>query len=885
MVLLLCCCTSAQVVAAVSRRFGWLIMLLTGLTLSSGWCQADDHFERFVRPVLLEHCIDCHGPQNQEGGIRLDRRQSVMEGTASDVPLVIPGDPDGSRIAQVIAWADDDIQMPPDGRLDDADRAALRKWILDGGEWPEAVDLEMAAERRAAAWRDHWAFQPVSAEAARPPVADSHPVDVFIRRRLDEEGLSVSPQADPRTLVRRLSFAITGLPPAESEFEAAEAAAADGRFDTWWTSWVDTLLARPQFGERWARYWMDVSRYADTKGYVFTADREYEDAWRYREWLIQALNSDLPYDEFLRRQLAADQLPGNDDPAQLAAMGFLTLGRRFLNNQHDIIDDRIDVVSRGMLGLTASCARCHDHKFDPIPTADYYALYGVFASSEEPGDAPSPLRLVDRETPVQPVVFVRGSPANRGDRVSRHFFTALTWPEVNEFTQGSGRLELADAIASRDNPLTARVAVNRIWMHLVGRGLVESPSDFGVRTPPPSHPKLLDYLAATMMEHDWSVKHVIRQIVTSATWRQSSRVDAATRERDPENQLLARMNRRRLDFEAHRDAILRVAGTLDETIGGRSVDITVPDAPPRRTVYARIDRQNLPGLFRTFDLASPDQHAPRRYQTTVPQQALFQMNHPFMMEQAAHVAKRAEERASSDQIPDQVRALFQQVLQREPTAAELAAASEFLRSTHAASASSVRGGWSYGYGTVEPETGRLTSFTPLPHFQEDSWRGGSQLPDPQLGWVMLNRGGGHAGGDLSHCAVRRWTAPAAGRVQITGEIAHTNAQGDGIRGRVIGPGGQVLLDEVVHNRSASPAVAACEVAAGQTIDFVVDCRENESHDSFRWAVHIRQQPERGPLRTWDSRADFSGDGPQPPLSPVAQLAQTLMMTNEFVFVD
>jgi mono/diheme cytochrome c family protein len=642
---------------------------------------ADDFFERHVRPVLLDRCVECHGPKKQEGGLRLDQRKVMMTGSASDVPLIKAGAPEQSRVAQVIAWSDDDVQMPPDGKLNDVEVHAINAWISSGGVWPESSDLEQAALRRAEAWRQHWAFQPVKAPEFTADVEMRNPIDLLVQRRLQDEHLLASSPADARVLVRRMSVALSGLPPDPAEYADASNAEAEDSLDLWLADYADRLLASPQFGERWARYWMDVARYADTKGYVFTADREYRDAWRFREWVINALNADMPYDEFLKRQLAADQLPGSDDPAQLAAMGFLTLGRRFLNNRHDIIDDRIDVVSRGMLGLTATCARCHDHKFDPIPAADYYALYGVFASSDEPGDEPSSLRLVDRKKPVTPHIFLRGSPRNRGEKVTRHFFTALAGPDGAEFHHGSGRLELAEAIASEQNPLTARVAVNRIWMHLFGRGLVDSPSDFGVRTPPPTHPELLDYLASSLMQRSWSTKHIIRSIVTSKMWQQSSQRREDAEAIDPENRLLARMNRRRLDFEAQRDAILSCAGTLDTQIGGESIDIAGDEVIPRRTVYARIDRQNLPGIFRTFDLASPDQHAPRRYETTVPQQALFQMNHPFMMSQATELVRLVTGGQLTAHDDSTIVALFQRVYQREPSEVELEASIAFVQSS------------------------------------------------------------------------------------------------------------------------------------------------------------------------------------------------------------
>ncbi|MEZ6062764.1 MAG: PSD1 and planctomycete cytochrome C domain-containing protein [Planctomycetaceae bacterium] len=659
----------------------WVLSAAPGL-------QADeraDFFESKVRPLLVENCVQCHGPETQESDIRLDSRVQVLAGSASSSPLVQPGNTDGSRLLQVIAWPDEDVRMPPDQKLSDDQIAILTRWVQDGAIWPEASEFGSAAAT--GNWQQHWAFQPIrrpSVPAVNTTTGDAHPVDAFIDQRLRDVNLNRSEPAQARTLVRRLSFAIVGLPPNPEDLAAAdlldiavvaEPTSAKQR-DEWLDEFTDRLLASPQFGERWGRYWLDVARYSDTKGYVFTQDREYANAWQFREWVIRSLNADMPYDEFLIRQIAADTFPDEQTAENLAAMGFLTRGRRFLNNKHDIIDDRIDLVARGTMGLTVACARCHDHKYDPVPQTDYYALYGVFDSSDEPGGEPWPLRLVDRDQPREPVVFLRGSPGNRGPQVTRHFLTALSAGEPEPFQQGSGRRELAEKIASPDNPLTARVAVNRIWMHLFGRGLVDSPSDFGLRSDPPSHPELLDYLAGYFIDHGWSRKTVIRHIMISGTYRQSSdrRPDAAAV--DAENRLLARMDRRRLDFEAHRDAVLATSGQLDASIGGPSVDITTQPFPKRRAVYSRIDRQNLPGVFRTFDLASPDTHAPRRFETTVPQQALFQLNNPFMMEQADAIAARLQSADITDSKA-RVSALFRIVLQREPTAEETSAALDF----------------------------------------------------------------------------------------------------------------------------------------------------------------------------------------------------------------
>ena len=847
---------------------------------------AEDIFEQRIRPLLLDTCIECHGPTKQENGVRLDRRQDVLEGKAGEIPLINIAAPNESRLLKVLHYAEDDTQMPPSGKLADEQIQFVQQWIVGGAVWPESSDLEGEARRRAERWREHWAFQPPVMPDLSKVANGESPIDFFVKANLATRNLNLSSAASPRVLTRRLSFALVGLPPESIDIAAAEVSAAGGTFAAWKAEYIERLLASPHFGERWGRYWLDISRYADTKGYVFQEDREYPDAWRFREWVIKSINSDMPYDEFLKRQLSADRMPGADDPTQLAAMGYLTLGRRFLNNPHDIIDDRIDVVTRGMLGLTATCARCHDHKFDPIPTADYYSLYGIFASSDEPKNEPSTLRLVDREKPVEPVIFQRGSPGNRGDQVPRRFLTAISAPDAAPFSDGSGRLELANAIANRNNPLTGRVAVNRIWMHLFDRGLVDSPSDFGVRTDPPTNPQLLDYLTVSFMDNQWSMKSLIRQIVSSETWQQKSdhRLDAEAV--DPENRLFARMNRTRLDFEAQRDAALAVSNRLDQTVGGPSADITKEIQSGRRTIYARIDRQNFPGLFRAFDVASPDATASRRFQTTVPQQALFEFNSPFIMDHSVVIARTSESAENPDDPSARIRLLFQTVLRRDPVPDELGQCSAYLKQlqTDEVKANGPTG-WSYGYGTIDEEKQAVTEFAQLPVLRDGTFQGGEKLPDEKLGWTSLNRAGGHPGGTMSLCAVRRWTADCDCRVFINSVIAHAKEEGDGVRCRIVTPGRGVMSDATAHNSTQSQSIPPFDIKAGQHIDFVVDCRTNEAHDSFQSKITIMQSVNKKVLRHWKSDDDFS-DSPEPGrLDTWSQLAQALLLTNEFIFVD
>jgi hypothetical protein len=670
--------------------------------------EALEFFEKHVRPVLIEKCQGCHGPKKQQAGLRLDSRSALLKG-GDGGPVVVPGQPEKSPLIRAIHYKDD-LKMPPRNKLDATAVEAITAWVKLGAPWPDTPGISRTGPPTVEeVRRTHWAFQPVgAANRAASSVKDSRwghtPLDAFILARLEARGLSPSPPADRRTLIRRVTFDLLGLPPTPEEIAAFEADKAPDAYPRL----IDRLLGSPLYGERWGRHWLDVARYADTKGYVFTEERRFPYSYTYRDYVIRAFNEDLPYDQFITQQLAADLLPLGNDKRPLAALGFLTLGRRFLNNPHDIADDRIDVTLRGLQGMTVGCARCHDHKFDPIPSKDYYSLYGVFASTVEPKDLPllgepeptpaylsfsaelkkrqdvvsefkkahekelaannrkfhdelrqlenkvaewnvsgpgSPPRamvLQDMPSPLTPQVFIRGNPNNRGETVPRQFLQVIAGDKRQPFAKGSGRLELAQAIASRDNPLTARVMVNRIWLHHFGAGLVRTPSDFGLRGEVPTHPELLDWLAATFMEQGWSVKKMHRLIMLSNTYQQASDDNPAGVKADPENRLLWKMNRRRLEFEALRDGLLAAAGRLDTTRGGPAVDLTGAPFPRRRSVYGFIDRQNLPGLFRTFDFASPETSTPQRFTTTVPQQALFLMNSPFVIEQARHFVNRAD---------------------------------------------------------------------------------------------------------------------------------------------------------------------------------------------------------------------------------------------------
>jgi mono/diheme cytochrome c family protein len=652
----------------------------------------EDFFETSIRPILIERCYACHSIESgeAEGGLLLDSRQAMERGGVHGTLKV--ASPAESRLLRAVQYGDSALQMPPDGKLPDEAIAAIAKWVELGMPDPREESAEAYAARprtRADRAKEHWAYLPPAALPVSPPPTASgmmeQPIDGDWIGQLASRGLTASHPASPATLIRRLSFDLLGLPPSPEELEAFVADPAEDAY----LRLVDRYLQSPHFGERMARRWMDVVRYADTKGYVFTEDRAYPHAYRYRDWLIRSFRQDLPYDQFVRYQLAADRLDPENQQGHLDAMGMLTLGRRFLNNPNDIADDRIDVVTRGLLATTVGCARCHDHKFDPVSMAEYYSLHGVFTNSEEPGGDPSPMRLVDRAEQRPSYIFLRGQQGQHGETIQRRFIAVLSKGEPRPLDQGSGRIDLAEAIVDPANPLTRRVLVNRIWGWLIGSPLVDTPSDFGLRCDPPIQQSLLDRLASELQWHGDSIQWLVRTIVTSAAYRQTSdwREDAAGI--DPENRLIWRANRRRLDFEAFRDSMLDACNQLDRTIGGPSQVIHSEPFSNRRTLYASIDRQNLPGLFRTFDFANPDTHVPQRAATTVPQQGLFVLNSPMVIQLAKSMGERLAARwpletvlpqgDAAPQAGDQpIQEVFRWVLRRPATGEEVDQARQFL---------------------------------------------------------------------------------------------------------------------------------------------------------------------------------------------------------------
>ena len=680
--------------SAVFIRF---VFLLVSTSFAIGIVAANDRteqaakvefFEKKIRPILVEYCYECHAFASEDNGgeLRLDGAVGLNKGGTRG-PVISKEKPQESLLLQAILYDIPDLQMPPAGKLPPSAIDDIRTWIEQGAVDPRVESTAIAApmQIREQTARQHWSFQPLPYTREKNSSAtDPLPIDLIVKERLAEKGLVPNPSASKRELIRRLYYDLVGLQPTWEQYQVWDNEPLDN-----YESWVDQLLASPHFGERMARRWMDVSRYADTKGYVFTEDREYANAWRFRDWLIGSFNNDLPFDQFASFQIAADRLDPGPDNKNLDAMGFLTLGRRFLNNENDIADDRIDVISRGFMGLSVACARCHDHKFDAIGMADYYSMHAALVSSKEPKDEPGPLRMVDSEKLRPAVIFKRGQPGQLGDTVPKRFVNFLT-SVSRPMETGSGRLDMAQAIVDKNNPLTARVFANRIWGWFLGVPLVDTPSDFGMRCPSPPQRELLDRLAADFVSDNFSTKRLIKRIVMSDTYRRSSANEPVSFAIDPENLAWWRGNRKRLDFESLRDSVLVACQQLERTVGGPSIKLIDPPFSNRRTLYAYIDRQNLPGVFRSFDFASPDSHVANRLSTTVPQQGLFMMNSPMIDHYATEFSKRwvgngALLEPKFDESKNQkalqiAESIFQSILLRNPSAKESERNLNYLRS-------------------------------------------------------------------------------------------------------------------------------------------------------------------------------------------------------------
>jgi len=660
-------------------------------------------FNRDVRPILSNKCFQCHGPdaEKRESDLRLDS-EGEAKADLDGHKAIVAFHPEQSDLVARITSQDDDQRMPPadSGKsLSKSEVELLTDWIAQG-----------------AVWSQHWSLVPLTKHSL-PKVKDrdwpQNAIDYFVLAQLEAKQLQPSHPANRITLLRRLSFDLTGLPPTPEEVDRF----LNNQDPAAYLKETHRLLAAPQHGQRWARFWLDLARYTDvTASWLKDAHQ----AWMYRDWVVNAMNADMPYDRFVRLQLAADGQP-DATVEDLAALGFLGLSPTYwkeLQLAPEVImrvvadewDERIDTVSRTFLGLTVSCARCHDHKFDPITSEDYYALAGVFASSQladrpllpeaeamqvraareqvadleaklkklEKQDSPEAISLKEelaklRATPhfempfahivedasiyVVPdgpdrtkleyrkgearelPIFQRGNPDSTGPAVTRRFLAALSERNPTPLQTGSGRGDLALALFDNSGHLAARVIVNRVWEQHFGQGLVRTPSDFGLQGEYPSHPVLLDYLSQELIRNGWSLKWLHREIVTSATYQQSSEFRQAAHDIDPENRLLWRANRRRLDIEMWRDAMLTVAGNLDLKFGGAAEPLDDLSFN-RRTLYGTISRDELNQVLRLYDFPEATTHSPHRVNTTTPLQQLFVLNSAFLDRQANAVSSR-----------------------------------------------------------------------------------------------------------------------------------------------------------------------------------------------------------------------------------------------------
>ena len=915
-----------------------------------------DFFENKIRPVFVSSCYKCHSTEEKKakGGLVLDTREGWMQGGENGTAIV-PGSPEKSLLIKAVQYHDEDLQMPPDGnKLEAKQIADLVTWVKMGAPDPRTNGgVKLTGLNDTA--RHHWAFQPIQ-NPPLPAVKNvgwvKTPVDNFILSKLEQSGMAPSHPAARETLLRRATYDLIGLPPTPEEIVAFQKDMSPNAFE----KVLDRLMASPQYGERWGRFWLDSARYSDTSGIENNnrgQDYRYAYAWTYRDYVISSFNADKPYDQFLREQIAADLLPtAKTNQETLAGLGFLTVGKRF-QNPNDQIDERIDALTKATMALTVACARCHDHKFDPVPTADYYSLHGIFNSITEPAEKPligkaptgaeyedfakrladletknrdqyygtietkhkefyrkagvylqvglmyrsneaeqinarnkliaenkldrdlyqtlridprrdnavfgpffkfsqlkadefaakapeilkqiqatsapavaaneknrddrredrrgdrrgpaglnngplnplvkaafkdvkpedlksfadvsaiygkmyasieprhaeylkanrstlkgevkgfsdeeeellnfpmkmhpasslsaegfkvaiadlrlqnggfqrfnglaavnelqlthpgSPARAMvveDSERPRNSVIFIRGEAQNRGPMVPRQFLEIVAGKDRKPYSIGSGRLELAQSISSPANPLTARVAMNRLWSRHFGEGIVRTLDDMGVMCDPPSHPELLDYLSSRFIAEGWSFKKMHKLIMLSATYQQSSDANATYANKDPDNRLMWRANLRRLDFEAIRDTMLMFTGKLDLSLGGKPVNLTDEPYSNRRSVYGYIDRGLVPELMQQFDFADPDMANSKRTSTIVPQQALFFMNSPMSVDVARKAVSREEFVQAKDDV-GRVKALYEVIFQRAPKAQEVQIAREFITVASAA---------------------------------------------------------------------------------------------------------------------------------------------------------------------------------------------------------
>ena len=963
------------------------------LVTSPAFVGADEQltFEKDIRPIFRAHCFDCHGAEEEiKGGLDLRLVRFLQKGGDSGAAIAV-----AQAANSLLLQRMRDGEMPPgNGRVPDEEIAIIERWITQGANTarpePESIGpgLGITPEERS-----FWSFQSVQ----RPDVAElsTFAPEARVRSAIDAlvlksmpAGVAFAPDADRPTLIKRAYFDLIGLPPSPEEMRTWLTDSADG----WYDRLLTELLASPHYGERWGRHWLDVAGYADSEGYT-NSDAERPWAWKYRDWVIKALNEDKPFDQFLIEQIAGDELAGpqNGDltPQQidlLAATGYLRMaadgtgsGANDAEARNKVMIDTLKIVGTSLLGLSLQCAQCHDHRYDPIPQTDYYALRAVFepaldwqawqvpnarrvslytqadrdqsaelekqtapiaagkakmladymqtaldtelakyaeplqgqlrsayqtAAAERtekhkklldqnpsvnitPGNlyqyiADSKPKLAEFDTkiaeirankPVEQFLRALVEPANhvpetklfhRGDHQQPKqtvLPSSLTvaaaenarpqFPANDEALPSTGRrLAFARWLTNGQHPLVARVIVNRLWLHHFGKGLVETPSDFGKLGVAPSNPELLDWLADEFVRQGWSIKTFHRTVMMSTTWRQSAVAESPADRSVPH----ARRRLARLDAETIRDRMLAASGQLDRTQSGVPVaikeddtgQIIVDGSQKRRSLYVKARRSQPIAMLQAFDAPVMQTNCELRPSSTVATQSLMLMNGEFILAQAAHLANRAANEAADVDL-----AVMQQL---------------------SALPSTLKPDWSYGFGTFDEAANRTGSFTPLEYFAEARWQAGATVPDAALGYVFLSASGGHPD-NQDRAVIRRWTAAESGLVAMTGKLSHSSPNGDGVRGRIVSTRSGKIAEWTAFNNASDTAVADIAVEAGDTIDFITDCRESITSDSFSWPVTISLKNGSGSEQVFAAADGFAGPS-ETPQQIVGQIIRT-----------
>ena len=947
-------------------------------------------FEADVRPILKAYCLDCHGgAEKLSGGLDLRLRRFLVAGGESGAAIQ-PGHSAESPLLRRML----DGEMPPGEKKVPADKIRIiEEWISTGARTAkeEPLTLEpgigITSEERS-----YWAFQPIrrpDVPAVNAANRVSNPVDAFILSKLEKQGLTINPEADRFTLLKRACFDLTGLPPSLEETQAF----LNDQSPSAYEAMIDRLLESKHYGERWGRHWLDVAGYADSEGDGNTDTiRPY--IYKYRDYVIRSLNQDKPLNQFLIEQLAGDELIPppykNMSPETietLVATGFLRMAADpTASGQGDpdtsrnlVVSDTIKIVSSSLLGLSVGCAQCHDHRYDPIPQADYYRLRAVFepalnwkgwviprdrvvslytdadrdkaaeveaeagklqqaynekqsklvseafdkALEKFPEDQREVLRTAfktpdDKRTDEQKKLIATNPGLNvnpgvlyqfnaaaaeelkkdaaviqarRAEKPVEDFISILTEPagtppvttifhrgdhrqptnpvkpadltiaslegtrfeiaEKDEKLPTSGRrLAWARHLVSGQHPLSGRVLANRIWLHHFGRGIVETPGEFGVLGTRPTHPELLDWLADELVRQGWSLKRMHKLLMTSSAYRQSSRrIDPKASAIDTDGALYSRFSVRRLEAEIIRDRMLATCGRIDRTQFGPPVEVIedfagqihVKDDSARRSVYVQTRRSKPVSLLTAFDAPVMSVNCDRRTNSTVALQSLMLMNGDFTLKQSQHLATRLRAETPADLDRDLTRPFEQRFPSRQAL-------------------------WQFGYGSVVESTpdGAIAQasvrFQPFAHWTGSQWQAGAAFPDPVVGYALLHPSGGHPGDDRQRAVIRRWTVPASGLVVVNGSLKHPSESGDGVRSRIISSRLGLVGSWNSKTNTVETNVARIEVQSGDILDFVTDCLENVTSDSFEWLVKLQLNDTAtgAELGRWDSAADFHG---------------------------